>query len=75
MFRSIVESLFITYAETKLNTIGNVLNQDQHGDYYPFNNPWLIRGDQWCQGLVRRPSPRTTSMTTEIITIKKDNRM
>ncbi len=74
MFRCIIESLFITYAETKLNTRGNVLNQDQQGDYYPLNNPWLIRGDQWCQGLVRRPSPRNTSTTTtEIITKKKDN--
>ncbi|CAF4369081.1 unnamed protein product, partial [Adineta steineri] len=23
----------------------------------PDFNPWLIRGDQWCQGLLRRPKP------------------
>ncbi|CAF0942011.1 unnamed protein product [Didymodactylos carnosus] len=22
------------------------------------NDPWLIRGDDWCQGLVRRPQPK-----------------
>ena len=58
MFRYTIESLFISYGETNLNTIGNVLNQDQSGNYYPLNNPWLIRGDAWCQGLVRRPQPQ-----------------
>jgi hypothetical protein len=67
MFRWIIESLFITYAETNLNSIGNVLNQDQNHNYYPLNDPWLIRGDQWCQGLVRRPLPRSTT-TTRMIT-------
>ena len=64
MFREIIESLFITHAETSLNTVGNVLNQDQNGDYYPLDNPWLIRGDEWCQGLVRRPQPKPTTTTT-----------
>ena len=59
MFRKTVESLFITHAETKLNTKGNiVLSENQYGDYYPVENPWLNRGDEWCQGLVRRPKPK-----------------
>ena len=54
MFRWTIESLFITHAETTLNTIGNVLNPHQLMDY----NPWLIRGDEWCQNLQRRPQPK-----------------
>ena len=62
MFRYVIESLFVTHAETILNVIGNVLKADQQqGDYYPVNNPWLVRGNQWCQGLVRRPQPKTTT--------------
>ncbi|CAF4391180.1 unnamed protein product, partial [Rotaria sordida] len=41
MFRFTIESLFITYAETNLNSIGNVLNANQNGDRYPMNDPWL----------------------------------
>ncbi|CAF1247490.1 unnamed protein product [Rotaria sordida] len=41
MFRFTIESLFITYAETNLNSIGNVLNANQNGDHYPMNDPWL----------------------------------
>ncbi len=66
MFRSTIESLFITHAETNLNTIGNVLKVDQppgNGNYYPLNDPWLIRGDDWCSGLVRRPRPKSTTMS------------
>jgi hypothetical protein len=59
MFRYTIESLFITHAQTKLNTIGNMLQLDQQDDhYYPLNNPWLVRGDSWCRGLVRRPRPK-----------------
>jgi hypothetical protein len=59
MFRYTIESLCITHAETNLNTIGNVSRPDQPaGYYYPLNNPWLIRGDEWCQGLLRRPQPK-----------------
>ncbi|CAF1439543.1 unnamed protein product [Rotaria sordida] len=53
MFRLLIESLFITHAETKLNSIGNILKPIDLPDY----NPWLIRGDHWCQGLLRRPKP------------------
>ena len=58
MFREIIESLFITHAQTTLNTIGNVLTADQQKHSYPLNNPWLVRGDIWCQGLLRRPQPK-----------------
>ncbi len=64
MFRSTIESLFITYAHANLNTIGNVLNADQHAHYYPLNNPWLIRGIEWCQGLLRRPAPKNPTSNT-----------
>lgn len=53
IFRFTVESLFITFAETKLNTLGNVLTSNPLPDI----NPWLIRGSDWYQGLVRRPQP------------------
>lgn len=63
MFRFTIESLFITHAETDLNTIGNVLNDNQIGNHPPLNNPWLFRGNQWCQGLLRRPQPKLTTST------------
>ncbi|CAF4359791.1 unnamed protein product, partial [Rotaria sordida] len=22
--------------------------------------PWLVRGSEWCQGLLRRPEPKNT---------------
>ena len=62
MFRDVIESLFITYAETSLNTIGNVLKHEQRNLYYPSNNSWLLRNDEWCQGLVRRPQPKPTTI-------------
>ncbi|CAF4923443.1 unnamed protein product, partial [Rotaria magnacalcarata] len=49
MLRLTFESLFITHAETKLNTIGNILNKNSTGNTYPLNRPWLIRGDEWYQ--------------------------
>ncbi|CAM4984140.1 unnamed protein product [Rotaria socialis] len=58
MLRLTVESLFITHAETKLNTIGNILNKNSTGNTYPLNSPWLSRGDEWYQGLLRRPQPK-----------------
>ncbi|CAF3548004.1 unnamed protein product [Rotaria socialis] len=58
MLRLTVESLFITHAETNLNTIGNILNKNSTGNNHPINNPWLIRGDEWYQGLLRRPQPK-----------------
>ena len=58
MFRYTIEAMFITHAETKLNTVGHVLNHDQPTDYFILNDPWLIRGDRWCQGLLRRPQPK-----------------
>ncbi|CAF3826209.1 unnamed protein product [Rotaria sp. Silwood1] len=66
MFRYTIESLFITHVAPNLNTIGNVLNENRNVDYYPMNNPWLIRQDQWCQGLLRRPQPKRTT-SNEII--------
>ncbi|CAF1382717.1 unnamed protein product [Rotaria sordida] len=69
MFRFTIESLFITYAETNLNSIGNVLNTNQNGDHYPMNDPWLIRGNEWCHGLLRRPQPKTI-LSTDIVATK-----
>ena len=58
MFRNTVESLFITYAESSLNTFGNVLIEGPQMNENPMFNPWLMRGDQWCRGLLRRPEPK-----------------
>ena len=58
VFRYTIESLFITHAHTSLNTFGNVLLDHPHSDCYMMNDPWLIRGDEWCQGLLRRPQPK-----------------
>lgn len=51
MFRFTIECLFITFADTKLNTVGNLLNPIPLAD----TNPWFLRGSSWCEGLVRRP--------------------
>lgn len=69
MFRYTIESLFVTYAETNLNSIGNVLKQDHEMIYYTLDNPWLIRSDEWCQGLLRRPKPKNLMMTKVASTI------
>lgn len=59
MFRFTIESLFITHADTKLNTIGNMLNENSIGNnHHPLFNPWLDRGNEWCDGLQRRPQPK-----------------
>ncbi|CAF4059990.1 unnamed protein product, partial [Rotaria magnacalcarata] len=59
MFRFTIESLFITHADTKLNTIGHMLNENSVGNHHhPLFNPWLDRGNEWCEGLVRRPQPK-----------------
>ncbi|CAF3477230.1 unnamed protein product [Rotaria socialis] len=59
MFRFTIESLFITHADTKLNTIGHMLNENSVGNHHhPLFNPWLDRGTQWCDGLQRRPQPK-----------------
>ncbi|CAF3802427.1 unnamed protein product [Rotaria sp. Silwood1] len=63
-----IESLFISYGETKLNSIGNVLNVDQNSNYYPLNAPWLLRSNEWCQGLVRRPQPTSTNSVKVVAT-------
>lgn len=59
IFRFTIESLFITYAEPELNTIGNVLNPNP----IPDSNPWLLRGSSWCEGLLRRPQPKAAHVT------------
>jgi hypothetical protein len=67
MFRNIIESLFITYAETRLNKIGNMLTIDQQPhDSNITNNPWLNRGEDWFQGLRRRPQPKHTNKHNDI---------
>ena len=62
MFRLLIESLFITHAETNLNTIGNVLNETNNGINFPLNDPWLIRSNDWCRGLLRRPQPKSSTL-------------
>ena len=64
MFRSLIESLFITYAQTQLNSIGNALTIGQQSSHsYPLNDPWLLRGDEWYRGLLRRPQSKTSIAT------------
>ncbi|CAF4150666.1 unnamed protein product [Rotaria sp. Silwood2] len=72
MFRYTIESLFITHAESNLNTIGNVLNENRNIGYYPMNNPWLVRSDEWCQGLLRRPQPKITFISLDMSSSNKD---
>ncbi|CAF1196813.1 unnamed protein product [Rotaria magnacalcarata] len=46
LFRRIVHSLFVTYTEAKLNTLGHVFDCTENSH---------IRHSQWCVNLVRRP--------------------
>lgn len=72
MFRYLIEALFITHGETRLNTMGNLIKDYSFKRNYPMNNPWLLRGSKWCQGLLRRPLPdNTIKSTTNVQTIKK----
>jgi hypothetical protein len=62
MFRTTIESLFITHAETRLNTFGNVLRKVPWNEDNLSNNPWSNRGDEWCPSLVRRPKPKNPAV-------------
>ena len=59
-FKRLIEALFITHAETKLNTLGHLDGSIVHNNANN-NQPdhsWtaiiIDRGD-WCYNLVRRP--------------------
>ena len=58
MFRNTIEALFVTYAESQLNTFGNVLIEEAQINENPMYNPWFLREGTWCQGLLRRPQPK-----------------
>lgn len=57
----IVEALFITHAETKLNTMGHldgsVANSNYHSNLHGMTRERIIadRGN-WCRNLIRRPN-------------------
>ena len=60
-FKRLIEALFITHAETKLNTLGHldgsvVYNSTTNNNYPDHSSTATIidRGD-WCYNLVRRP--------------------
>ena len=58
MFRNTIEALFVTYAESQLNTFGNVVIEEAQINENPAFNPWFLRDGTWCQGLLRRPQPK-----------------
>ena len=47
--------MFITCANSSLNIMGNLLHSDDELQkiIVTTNDPWSVRGDQWCQGLKR----------------------
>lgn len=69
MFQYTIESLFITHAETQLNTIGHIVKESITTDIDPINNPWLVRGHQWYQGLYRRPVSTIDSIASPSMTV------
>jgi hypothetical protein len=66
ILREIVEALFITHAETKLNSSGCLVGNNSDN----FNHQNVA----WCEGLVDRPVPsliRTAPATTTTTTTLK----
>ncbi len=57
VLRRIIEALFITHAETKLNSASNLVKT---------NKTKVSMHDNvvWCEGLVRRPLPSFTRTAT-----------
>jgi hypothetical protein len=60
-FKRLIEALFITHAETKLNTLGHldgsVVNNSTDNNHTNHSSTAIIndRG-HWCHNLVRRPT-------------------
>jgi hypothetical protein len=52
--RQIVEALFITHAQTKLNSSGRLVHDDNNNNNNN-NNHDHHENVVWCEGLVRRP--------------------
>jgi len=51
--RQFIEALFITHAETKLNTSGRLLHQNDGDDSISSQARVMDRG-VWCRNLIRR---------------------
>jgi hypothetical protein len=49
--RRLIEALFITHTETKLNTIGHL---DQLVSSKEINSTSFVEYDVWCEDLIRR---------------------
>ncbi|CAF4502957.1 unnamed protein product, partial [Rotaria magnacalcarata] len=64
MFRFTIESLFITHADTKLNTIGHMLNENSVGNHHhPLFNPRLDRGSKATSTSTAAAAASTASST------------
>jgi hypothetical protein len=64
VLRQIVEALFITHAETELNSSGRLVgnnNNANKNDDVPIHENAV-----WCEGLVRRPLPSIVKTMTTI---------
>ncbi|CAF1426396.1 unnamed protein product [Adineta steineri] len=61
VLRRVIEALFITHAETKLNSTGHLVSRN-HTNAAVASPPDPV----WCEGLVRRPIP-TFSKTIDMI--------
>ena len=59
MFSRLIEALFITHAQTKLNTLSHLDGMIVENNNSNDTNARMIsdrRSDKWCQNLVRRPT-------------------
>lgn len=64
MFSQLIESLFITHAQTKLNTLGHLDGMIVENNNSNDTNARMIsdrRSDEWCQNLLRRRRRPTTN--------------
>ena len=63
MFSQLIEALFITHAQTKLNTLGHLDGMIVENNNSNDTNARMIsdrRSDKWCENLHRR-RPTTTN--------------
>ncbi|CAF4442415.1 unnamed protein product, partial [Adineta steineri] len=61
VLRRVIEALFITHADTKLNSTGHLVRRN-HTNTAVASPPDPV----WCEGLIRRPIP-TFSKTIDMI--------
>ena len=75
IFSRLIEALFITHAQTKLNTLGHLDGMIVENNNSNDTNARMTsdrRSDEWCQNLLRRPTT-SNSQRSRIMNTYRSN--